>query len=320
MRAAAERWTRFVALSEDVRERTNRKQAMLPRGAALIPPAGTAPGAALQVGPTLVVVLPGPPREVTRMWAAATAAAPLADLLAVVAPPRRRVVRVHGVIEAQLVERLEQEDADPLAGMRVSICARVGELELVLTETGARPGAADALVDRMRTWFGADLFSEDGRSLDEVVADLLRARGRTVAVAESCTGGLLGGRLTALPGSSDYVRGGLVTYADAAKTALLGVSPATLAAHGAVSEATAREMAAGARERLGADWALAITGIAGPGGGTAEKPVGLVFIGCAGPGGVTVTRHHLGGDRDAVRERAVTQALHLLRRGLIGAP
>jgi len=320
VRAAVARWPVDDLIGPEVRDRTERKQAMLPRGAEVVPPAGTAPGAALRSGPTLVVVMPGPPGEVTRMWAEATAGGPLADLLARAAPPPRRVVRIHGIIEAQLVERLDGEGDDALAGVRAGICARAGELEVVLTETGARPGAADALVERLRTWFGADVFAEGGEGLDEVVARLLTDRGETVAVAESCTGGMLGARLTARPGSSAYVLGGVIAYADRVKRELLGVPAATLAAHGAVSAPAARAMAEGARARTGASWALAITGIAGPGGGGPGKPVGLVFIACAGPDGTEVTRHVFRGDRDGVRERSVTHALHLLRRRLTGEP
>jgi nicotinamide-nucleotide amidase len=152
--------------------------------------------------------------------------------------------------------------------------------------------------------------------VEEVVARLLRDRGATLAVAESCTGGLLGGRLTALPGSSAWFLGGVVSYADDAKAGVLGVPAAVLAAHGAVSAETARAMADGARRLLGADWALSVTGVAGPGGGTAAKPVGLVHIGCAGPGGTASAEHRFRGDRAAVRERSVVAALHMLRRAL----
>ena len=162
------------------------------------------------------------------------------------------------------------------------------------------------------------MFSTDGRTIDEMVADGLRARGATVAVAESCTGGLVGGRLTALPGSSDYFLGGVVAYANDVKVAALGVEPRLLDRHGAVSAEVATAMAEGARHATGATYGLSTTGVAGPDGGTAEKPVGLVFVGCAGPSGAHAVRQRFPGDRQSVREWAVARALHLLRETFAG--
>ncbi len=298
-----------------VAEAVARKQATLPVGGVTVPPAGTAPGCVLTVGATVVVVLPGPPREVAAMWPDAVRTAPVADVLARVTAPVRRILRVHGVIEAELVERLEGRVP---SGVRMGICARPGEIEVVLTETGARPGAADEAAARISDWFGRAVFSTDGADVDDAVAGALLARRQTVAVAESCTGGLVGARLTRRPGSSAYVLGGFVTYADAAKRDLLGVAAEVLGAHGAVSRPVAAAMAEGARGALGADWALSVTGIAGPGGGTPAKPVGLVFVGCAGPAGTRVVENRFRGDRDLVRERSVSAALHLLREALAG--
>jgi nicotinamide-nucleotide amidase len=181
-------------------------------------------------------------------------------------------------------------------------------------------GAADALEAAIAATVGDALYSRDGTTVDEMVARGLGSAGQTVAVAESCTGGLLGARLTARPGSSAYVLGGVVSYADSVKTGVLGVPEEVLRAHGAVSAECAEAMAAGARRLTGADWALSITGVAGPGGGTDEKPVGLVYVGLAGPDGVRSVRQRRGGDREEIRARSVATALHLLRRALAGAP
>jgi PncC family amidohydrolase len=155
--------------------------------------------------------------------------------------------------------------------------------------------------------------------VDEVVAGALLAAGQTVAVAESCTGGGLGERLTDRPGSSAYVLGGVISYADEVKRSVLGVDAEVIRRDGAVSRECARQMAEGARRLLGSDWALSVTGIAGPGGGTPDKPVGLVYVGRTGPGGTVVEEHRLRGDRLRIRQRSVALALHLLRRGLVPA-
>jgi nicotinamide-nucleotide amidase len=298
------------------------KQAMRPENAPLLPPPGPAPGCARVHGGTVVVVLPGPPWELARMWEEALPEEPLAGLLARAEVPDERVLRLWAVPESRLVAELEGWEPDAWSRLRVGICARAAELEVTVR---ARPGdawAADALESRIADRLPDALFSRDGRTIDEVVAGGLIAAGQTVAVAESCTGGLLGARLTERPGSSAYVLGGLITYSNEAKSALLGVDPALIQVHGAVSAECAEAMAAGARRALGSDWALSVTGVAGPGGGTPEKPVGLVFIGIAGPdGSVSHVAQRRGGDRATIRERSVAGALHLLRRSLAaGAP
>lgn len=300
-------------VSAAVRDRTERKQAMLPEGGMVIPPVGTAPGCVLAVGGAQVVVLPGPPREASGMWASVVRDGPVARLLERAPHRPRRVLRVHGVVEAQLVERLGDRALD---GLRMGICARPGEVEVVLTETGARPGAADALAAEITEWFGAAVFSTDGVDVEHAVADALRRAGHTVAVAESCTGGLLGGRFTSLAGSSAYFVGGVIAYSDDVKRGVLGVDAELLRTNGAVSAPCAAAMADGARRLMRVDWALSLTGIAGPGGGTPEKPVGLVYIGCAGPGGTRVAEHRFRTDRDGVRDRAVAAALHMLREAV----
>jgi nicotinamide-nucleotide amidase len=306
----------------DVQRAIQEKQAMLPEGARVLPPPGTAPGCALVHEGTVIVVLPGPPWELARMWEEALPDDPLAGLLARAEAPDERVLRLWAVPESRLVAELEGWEPEAWSRLRVGICARAAELEVTVR---ARPGdawAADALESRIAERLPEALFSRDGRTIDEVVADGLLAAGQTVAVAESCTGGLLGARLTERPGSSAYVLGGLITYSNEAKTGLLGVDPEVIRSHGAVSAECAEAMARGARRALGSDWALSVTGVAGPGGGTDEKPVGLVFLGIAAPDGTAAhVEHRRGGDRATIRERSVAGALHLLRRSLAaGAP
>jgi nicotinamide-nucleotide amidase len=284
------------------------RQALLPRGARAVAPAGVAPGFVLRHEGTSIVALPGVPWEVKAMWPG------VLETLgseAGVEPPRTLSVRLYGWGEVQVAALLRDATTDRL---RVAITAASGEVTVTIAHQAADPTAA-AQADALAAALAAGpVFSRDGRTVDQVVADLLRSHGATVATAESCTGGLLGGRLTETPGSSDYVVGGVVTYADAAKRDLLGVPAELLREHGAVSEPVARAMAEGARARLAATYALSVTGVAGPAGGTAAKPVGLVFIGCAGPGKTVVRRYEFPGDRATVRAWSVVAALHLLRR------
>lgn len=295
------------------------KQASLPEGSVLLPPAGTAPGCVLRHGAATMVVLPGPPWELRTMWEAALAEPVLAQVIARARPLDERVLRVHAVPESALVAAIDGFDPDAWGRLTVGICARDGELEVTVRSAPGDAWAADALEERIAAGVGDALFSRDGTTIDDVVADGLLAAGQTVAVAESCTGGGLGARLTARAGSSAYVLGGVISYADAAKVEMLGVDPRVIRRHGAVSVECAEQMALGARRRLGSDWALSITGIAGPGGGSEEKPVGLVYIALAGPSGaLRYVEHRRGGDREAIRERAVAGALHLLRHGLAG--
>jgi nicotinamide-nucleotide amidase len=285
------------------------RQALLPRGSRAIAPAGVAPGFVLRLKDTTIVALPGVPWELEAMWPG------VLDGLAAeagVEPPRTLTVRLYGWGEVQVGALLRDAATDRL---RLAITAASGEVTVTAGFDGRDPAAAaqaDDLTATLRA--AAPVFSIDGRTVDEIVADLLRGSGATVAVAESCTGGLLGGRLTELPGSSAYVLGGAVVYADAAKRDLLGVPDALLRSHGAVSEPVARVMAEGVRARLAATYGLSVTGVAGPGGATPDKPVGLVFIGCAGPGETVVRRHEFPGDRPTVRAWSVVSALHLLRR------
>jgi nicotinamide-nucleotide amidase len=309
--AATRRVAERRGLSLDQMLPDMRRQAFLPDGSRPVSPAGVAPGFVCEHQGTAIVALPGVPWEVEAMWPR------LLDELAAASgavPARTASVRFYGWGEVQVAGLLRAQATDLL---RVAITASHGEVTVTARHEPGDAAAAtqlDALVAALRA--GGPVFSSDGRTVDQIVADLLRARGETVATAESCTGGLLGGRLTELAGSSDYVVGGAVTYADAAKRALLGVPADLLVDHGAVSEPVARAMAEGARAATGATYALSVTGIAGPGGATADKPVGLVFIGCAGAAETTVRRYEFPGDRATVRGWSVAAALHLLRRAL----
>ncbi len=297
----------------------NRKQALVPAGAEILEPVGTAPGVVVPGTPT-VIVLPGPPRELQPMWSAAIATAAAQQAIAQRTVYRQDMVRMFGLAESGLAETLREAERDiaGFADLEITTCLRRGELEIV---TRYEPAAADTyaqLVKMLRDRHANTLFSEDGSTVDEQVAALLA--GRRVATAESCTAGLLAARLTERAGASAYVAGGVVAYANEAKTRLLQVDQELLAEHGAVSEPVAVAMAAGALRSFEADTAVAITGIAGPGGGSADKPVGTVCFAVQLAGGEAVTRTlRLPGDRTDVRERSTTVAMHMLRRVLQGS-
>jgi nicotinamide-nucleotide amidase len=293
----------------------NRKQAMVPAGASVLDPVGTAPGVVVPGTPT-VLVLPGPPKELQGMWASAMATDAVVHALAGRTAYRQETVRMFGLPESALADTLRAAESIPgFADLEVTTCLRRGELEIV---TRYEPGTASAyqeLTALLRRRHGAAIFSEDGTTVDDQIAALLT--GRRIATAESCTAGLLAARLTDRPGSSDYVSGGVVAYANEAKTDLLGVAPELIAEHGAVSAEVAEAMADGAIRRFGADTAVAITGVAGPGGGTPDKPVGTVWFCIMLRDGVTVTRCvRIPGERADIRERATTVAMHLVRRAL----
>jgi len=294
----------------------NRKQAMVPVGAEVLTPVGTAPGVVVPGTPT-VVVLPGPPRELQPMWPRAVQTAAVQQAIAGRTVYQQETVRMFGLPESGLAETLRdaEQTISGFQRLEITTCLRRGELEIV---TRYEPDAADVytdLVGLLRERHGRELFSTDGAFVDDQIAALLA--GRTIATAESCTAGMIAARLTDRPGSSDYVAGGVVSYSNQAKTDLLGVDPALLEAHGAVSEPVAEAMASGALKRFDADTAVATTGIAGPGGGTAEKPVGTVCFSVMLADGRTLTRTlRLPGGRSDVRERSTTVAMHLLRRAL----
>jgi nicotinamide-nucleotide amidase len=298
----------------------NRKQAMVPAGALVIDPVGTAPGVVVPGTPT-VIVLPGPPRELQPMWRIAVQTPAVQEAIAARTIYRQDTVRMFGLPESGLAETLRDAE-QRLAGfsdLEITTCLRRGELEIVTRYEPDAAGVYSQLVELLRDRHGQHIFSEDGSQIDDLVARLLA--GRRIATAESCTGGLLAARLTDRPGSSAYVAGGLVAYANEAKTELLGVDSTLIQVHGAVSEPVAEAMVAGALRRFDADTAVAITGIAGPDGGTEDKPVGTVCFTVALADGESSTRTlQLPGNRADIRERSTTVAMHLLHRALIGAP
>ena len=284
-----------------------RKQATVPEGAISLGLAGTAPGLVVETGTGAVVILPGPPAELQRLWPRALETGPLRRLLERAQPPEHRVLRFFGASESAVARALADAGGEP-PGVAATICARDFEIHVDLY------GPADELADALRAQLGRYLFTEDERSVEEIVLELCRARGWTLATAESCTGGMVAARLTSVPGSSDVFLGSVIAYADEVKKRELGVPAETLAAHGAVSAEAAAAMATGARARLRTDVAVAVTGVAGPGGGTAEKPVGLVYVHAETPESSHGIGFTYGQDRDSIRRRAAVAALHLLRR------
>ena len=301
----------------------NRRQAMVPDGARVLEnPNGSAPGLWIEDGDRLVLLLPGPPRELKPMLTDLVAG-PLREV-APGAPLVRRVLRMANRIESHTEEILQPlyrdwDKATPK--ISATILSALGQIELHLWTTAeSREVAERALEEAVRLAaeaIGADVFSVDGRSLEEVVGDLLVARGQRIALAESCTGGLITSRLTDVPGSSRYVVQSVVTYADEAKTALLGVAPRVLAEHGAVSEPVALAMADGVRSRAGVEIGVGVTGIAGPAGGTPEKPVGTVAIAAVTASTTRSRTFRFHGGRGNVKFQASQAALDLVRRILL---
>jgi nicotinamide-nucleotide amidase len=313
----------------------NRKQATIPSGATVLEPVGTAPGLVVApaegadhgAGPT-VVVLPGPPRELRPMWTQALATNALQRALARATVYRQHTLRLFGIPESEIAEtlRVAERDGVALASLEVTTCLKRGEVEVVTRYEPDAQDSYDALVGVIEQRHGDTLFSRDGSTVDQQVAALLRGDGshppRTIATAESCTGGLLAARLTELAGASDYFSGGLVVYSNEAKLSQASVPQELIEAHGAVSGEVAVALAEGARARLDADVGVGITGVAGPSGGTQEKPVGLVWLSVALAGsdrskiGQLTRSVNLPGGRADVRDRATTVALHLVRRAL----
>jgi nicotinamide-nucleotide amidase len=309
---------RFPDLDFDAVRAANRKQALVPEGAHVIYPAGTAPGLVVPGRPT-VVVLPGPPRELHEMWPQAVETEAFQEAIAERTPYEQQTLRLFGIPESEIAETLRAAEAE-VAGfenLEITTCLRRGELEVVTRwEPRAEPAwrAVEALIaERHRH----ALFSQDGSGVDDQVAELLA--GRRLGVAESCTGGLLAARMTERAGSSAYFAGGVVSYSNEAKSKLLGVDPALIERHGAVSLEVAEAMADGALVRFEADTAVSITGVAGPEGGTEAKPVGYVCWCVKLADGPALVRDvRLPGDRAEVRDRSTTVAMHLLRRVLRG--
>lgn len=297
-----------VRASADTREAAARKQALMPQGATSLPPPGTAPGAVVPTGDRTVVVLPGPPWECRTSWERALETDRITALLRGAGGPPI-TLWLAGVVESEFIEALDQGDWHA-RGLEVGVCAKPGELEVVIRPADDDGRALEAHLDAA---FPGAVFSRDGRRVEQVLGEALAARAETLGTAESCTGGMIGARLTAVPGASAWYLGGVVSYDDAVKRDVLGVPPSVITAHGAVSAECATAMAEGLRSRLGCTWAVSVTGIAGPGGGTPDKPVGLVYVGLAGPDGTITRELHLHGDRDRIRQRAATIALHIVR-------
>jgi nicotinamide-nucleotide amidase len=311
------------AISRAVSERLRRpygdfasgvtKQATRPVSATSLGLAGTAPGLVLKA-PTgcVVVVLPGPPGELRRLWPNALESEPMRELLQRTRPPGRRVLRLFGVSESAVARALEESGGDG-DGVEATICAREFEIHIdLVVEPGADERAdvlETALAGRLEQW----LFSRDERRVEELVLSLAGAQGLRLATAESCTGGMIAARLTDVPGSSASFVGGVVSYSDDVKRSELDVAQELLVEHGAVSAEVAAAMAEGARRRLGVDVAVAVTGVAGPDGGTPEKPVGRVYLHAAGPDGSLARMLDLPGERAQIRVRATVTALHMLR-------
>ena len=315
-----DRWTDQVAVRYGLDragfDAGNRKQAHVPVGASVLGMAGTAPGLILPVDGSVVVVLPGVPSELRRLWEDAPEHRALTDVFAAAQPRARWLMRTYGIGESHVADIHRTAGGDP-PGVETSICARSFEIEIDIRSDPGHEAAGEALAGTMRAELGDHLFSTDERPLAEIVLDLLGARGWTGATAESCTGGMVAAALTDIAGSSAAFTGGVVAYSNPLKRDLLGVPEGILEEHGAVSAETAAAMAAGARARLGADAAVAVTGIAGPGGGTEEKPVGLVYLHVSSPAGDDARRMDIPGSREAVRGRAATAALQLLRAHLV---
>jgi nicotinamide-nucleotide amidase len=325
--------------------KNNEVQALVPEGAIVLPnPNGTAPGLAMKIDedgrwrmedgesrapssilnspssrfPKWLVLLPGPPRELRPMFDHLVVPL-LRREFPLDAPFVCRTLRTSGIAESLVQEKI----AAPLgalvaAGLEIGYCARTGQVDVRLSARGAGGEKvvheAEAIVQKL---LGAQIYGLDDETIEAVVVRLLTERKKTLALAESCTGGCLAHRVTNVPGASAVFMGGFVTYSNEAKQKFLGVRAETLAAHGAVSEAVAREMAEGARRQTGADFAIAVTGIAGPGGGTAEKPVGTVFIGLAGAFGTVVERRLNCFERETFKEVTAGQALDMLRTRLV---
>jgi nicotinamide-nucleotide amidase len=301
-----------------VRE-ANRKQAMVPEGAIPLDPVGTAPGLVVPAGGRVVVVLPGPPRELQPMWPAALETEPVRELLARATPLHGYTLRMFGVPESEIAKSLREIESEGvvLPEVEITTCLRRGEIEIDVRYRDGAVAVADAVRTGLAERHPRHLFSLDGETIDSQVAELLA--GHRLGLAESCSGGLLAARITNLPGASAYLAGGVVAYSNEAKAELLGVDPELIEAKGAVSPEVAEAMAKGAIERFGADVAVSITGIAGPDGGTEEKPVGYVCFNARLADGTAIAREPvIPGGRADVRERSALVGMHLLRLLLRG--
>jgi nicotinamide-nucleotide amidase len=320
--------SRFFELRKRPMPKTTRVQAQVPEGATVLHnPNGTAPGLAIEVAPNpfrpdharvLLVMLPGPPRELRPMFTDS-----VVPLLRKVFPQSHfvcRTLRAIGIGESVVEEKVSGHlEPAVKAGLELGYCARPGQVDVRLAARGAQ---ADRLVREaekvVRSHLGPYLYGAAEEEIEQTIIRLLTERKQTLTVAESCTGGCIAHRLTNVPGASAVLLAGLVTYSNQAKQQFLGVNAETLAAHGAVSKPVAKEMAEGAKRALGSDYGISVTGIAGPGGGTPEKPVGTVFIGVAGPFPTLVVRNLNAWERETFKQVTAQQAMDLLRRKLGG--
>ena len=307
-------------LDEEAVIEANRKQAMVPEGSIALDPEGTAPGLVVQAGERVVIVLPGPPRELQPMWSAAIAAAPVQEILARSTPLRAYTMRMFGVPESEIAKSLREIEGEgtDLAAVEITTCLRKGEIEIDVRYRDEAESVADRVREGLVERHRRETFSLDGSTVDSQVAELLH--GHRLGLAESCSGGLMAARITDLPGASAYMAGSVVAYANEAKAELLGVEPALIEAKGAVSPEVAEAMAIGALERFGADVAVSITGVAGPDGGTEEKPVGYVCFNARLADGTVIAREPvIPGKRADIRERSALIGMHLLRTLLGGS-
>jgi nicotinamide-nucleotide amidase len=315
LRALMRRWGNR---SFDAVRAANRKQALVPEGSHIIYPVGTAPGVVVP-GKPAVVVLPGPPRELQPMWAEAVETDAFREATAGRRTYVQEMMRLFGLPESSMAETLRDAEGeiDGFDRLEITTCLRRAEVEVVTRYEPEDAGTYAALVDLISSRHPRELFSTDGSLVDDQVAALLSER--RIATAESCTAGLVAARLTERPGSSGYFAGGIVAYANEVKEGLLDVDHALIERHGAVSPEVASAMAAGALSRFGADLAVSVTGVAGPGGGTEEKPVGTVCFCVRAADGSSMSRDVLlPGGRADIRERSTTVVMHMLRRFLRG--
>lgn len=308
-------FARRFRLDESALREANRKQAMVPEGAVPLDPVGTAPGLVVPAGERVVIVLPGPPRELQPMWPAAVETTQVQEILARATPLRAYTMRMFGVPESEIAKSLREMESEglELGAVEITTCLRKGEIEIDVRYRDEASSVAESVREGLARRHRRETFSLDGETIDAQVATLLLSH--RLALAESCSGGLLAARITDLAGASEYFAGGVVAYSNEAKAELLGVDPELIEAKGAVSPEVAEAMAIGALERFDADVAVSITGIAGPGGGTEEKPVGYVCFNARLADGTSIARDPvIPGGRPDIRERSALVGMHLLRQ------
>lgn len=312
--AVLRRFSQRFSFDEEAIRASNRKQAMVPQGATTLDPIGTAPGLVVPNGDRTIVVLPGPPRELQPMWPTALQTPQVQALLARTTPLRGYTLRMFGIPESEIAKSLREIEAEgvELPEVEITTCLRRGEIEIDVRYRDEAVAIAEAVRSGLIARHRSHLFSANGETIDSQVAKLLA--GRRLGLAESCSGGLLASRITALPGASAYLAGGVVAYSNEAKTDLLGVDPQLIERHGAVSPQVAEAMANGALQRFEADVAVSITGIAGPEGGSDEKPVGYVCFNARLADGTVLARDPvIPGGREDIRDRSALVGMHLLR-------